>query len=181
MAEEQKTPVKEVVKEAAKAVAKDAVKDAKKEAKGAKEPKEAKKKAGGSRKKKQVVERGKRKEAIARASIKAGKGVVRVNGIQLNAISNPFSKQIMYEPLTFLEQPFDFDITVSVSGGGVMGQAQAVRTAIARALVAFKKNDELKHTLIDFDRFMLVEDARRVEPKKFKGPKARARFTKSYR
>ncbi|MEM4254916.1 MAG: 30S ribosomal protein S9 [Candidatus Norongarragalinales archaeon] len=133
------------------------------------------------RKKKQVVERGKRKEAIARASIKAGKGVIRVNGIALTAFPNPYARQIMAEPLSFLDQQ-DFDIDVSVRGGGVMGQAQAVRTAIARAILAFKKgSEELKKAFVDYDRFILVEDARRVEPKKFKGPKARARFTKSYR
>ncbi len=134
-----------------------------------------------ARKKKQIVERGKRKEAIARASIKAGKGVVRINGVLLNVFPNPFAKQIISEPLSFLEPPFDFDIDVSVRGGGVMGQAQAIRTAIARALVAFKKNEVLKKAFADYDRFLIVEDSRRVEPKKFKGPKARARFTKSYR
>ncbi|HLD62552.1 MAG TPA: 30S ribosomal protein S9 [Candidatus Norongarragalinales archaeon] len=134
------------------------------------------------RKKKQVVERGKRKEAIARASIKAGKGVVRVNGVLLGSFPNPFARQIISEPLTFVQQPFDFDVDVSVRGGGIMGQAQAIRTAIARAILAFKKGDEtLKKEFADYDRFILVEDARRVEPKKFKGPKARARFTKSYR
>ncbi len=135
-----------------------------------------------SRKKKQIVERGKRKEAIARASIKAGKGVVRINSVLLSAFPNPFARQIISEPLTFVEQPFDFDVDVSVRGGGMMGQAQAIRTAIARAILSFKKGDEaLKKAFADYDRFILVEDARRVEPKKFKGPKARARFTKSYR
>ena len=117
------------------------------------------------RKKKQITERGKRKEAIARASIKAGKGAVRVNGTLLSVWPDPFVKQIISEPLSFLEQPLDFDIDISVNGGGIMGQAQAARTAIARALVAFKKNDDvLKKAFADFDRFLLVEDARRVEP-----------------
>src|SRR3989344_9388575 len=127
-----------------------------------------------AKKKKQIVERGKRKEAIARASIKSGKGIIRVNGILLNALGNSFVKQIAPEPLSFVEEPFDFDISVSVKGGGTMGQAQAIRTAIAKALVAFKKNgDELRKTFLEFDRSLVVEDARRVEPKKFKGPKAR--------
>ncbi|HIH19661.1 TPA: 30S ribosomal protein S9 [Candidatus Micrarchaeota archaeon] len=134
-----------------------------------------------TRRKKQIMERGKRKEAIARASIKAGKGIVRVNGILATQFPNPFARQIMLEPLAFLDEPFDFDISVSVKGGGVMGQAQAVRIAMARALVAFKKSDVLRKAFLDFDRSMIVEDTRRVEPKKFKGPKARARFTKSYR
>jgi small subunit ribosomal protein S9 len=62
-----------------------------------------------------------------------------------------------------------------------MGQAQAARTAIARALVAALGDDDLRKRLVEFDRSLLVEDVRRVEPKKFKGPGARARFTKSYR
>ena len=138
-------------------------------------------KARKPRRKKQLVERGKRKEAIARASIKQGSGIVRVNGVLLQSFPNPFARQIIEEPLSFLEQPFDFDIKVSVKGGGFMGQAQAARTAIARAILSFKKNDILRKAFLDFDRSLLIEDTRRVEPKKFKGPKARARFTKSYR
>jgi small subunit ribosomal protein S9 len=135
-----------------------------------------------SRKKKQIVSRGKRKEAVARAYIKAGKGVIRVNGLLLNAFDNPYTKQIIAEPLSFLQEPFDFDISVTTQGGGVMGQAQAARTAIARALIEFRKDgEELKKQFLAFDRSLFIEDARRVEPKKFKGPKARARFQKSYR
>ena len=151
-----------------------------KEPKELKEPKETKAPRK-TRKKKQIIERGKRKEAIARASIKAGKGTVRVNGVLLSSYPNYFARQIIEEPLSFMEQPLDFDINISIRGGGIMGQAQAARTAIAKALVSFKKDDALKKTFLDFDRSLLVDDPRRVEPKKFKGPKARARFTKSYR
>jgi small subunit ribosomal protein S9 len=133
-----------------------------------------------SRKEKFVVVRGKRKEAIARARIKEGRGVVRINGFLLNAFSSPIEREIISEPLSFLNEN-RCDIDVTVSGGGRMGQAQAARTAIARALVAFTKDDPLKQKMLEYDRTLLVEDARRVEPKKFKGPKARARFTKSYR
>ncbi|MFH0836308.1 MAG: 30S ribosomal protein S9 [Candidatus Micrarchaeota archaeon] len=134
-----------------------------------------------SRKKKaQVVTRGKRKRAIARASIKPGSGLVRVNSQLLSSIQNPFFKAIAGEALNFVDCK-GVDISVSVNGGGVMGQAQAVRTAIARALVDHFKDEKLKEEMIAFDRSLLVEDSRRVEPKKFLGPKARARFTKSYR
>ncbi|HLC37881.1 MAG TPA: 30S ribosomal protein S9 [Candidatus Norongarragalinales archaeon] len=135
-----------------------------------------------TRKKKQIVTRGKRKEAIARAYIKAGKGIIRINGLSLNSYANPFARQIIAEPLSFLQEPYDFDISITTNGGGIMGQAQAARTAIARALIEFRKDgEELKKQFLEFDRSLYVEDARRVEPKKFKGPKARARFTKSYR
>ena len=75
-----------------------------------------------------------------------------------------------------------FDISVKANGGGSSGQAQASRTAVARALLeAHGGNDAIRQQMLSFDRSLLVEDPRRVEPKKFKGPKARARFTKSYR
>ena len=73
------------------------------------------------------------------------------------------------------------DISINVKGGGQMGQAQACRVAIARALCGFSGDAALKGRIIAHDRFMLAEDSRRVEPKKYKGPKARARFQKSYR
>ncbi|MCX6767573.1 MAG: 30S ribosomal protein S9 [Candidatus Micrarchaeota archaeon] len=123
--------------------------------------------------------RGKRKAAVARASIREGKGVVRVNGIPLKAFESPFIRETIAEPLAFVEPKYDVDIIVA--GGGVSGQAQAARTALAKALVEFSGDKSLRQKMIQHDRSLLVEDPRRVEPKKFKGPKARARFTKSYR
>ena len=70
---------------------------------------------------------------------------------------------------------------MNVMGGGQMGQAQACRVAIARALIGFSGDAGLKQKMISHDRSMVAEDSRRVEPKKYKGPKARARFQKSYR
>ncbi len=145
----------------------------------------AAKKPARQKKKKLLVQRGKRKEAIARASIRPaaqpGKGVVRINGLALAAIHSPVERAVISEPLQLIESSAQYDVDVAVRGGGRMGQAQAVRTAIARALVAASGDDDLKTRLIEYDRSLLVEDPRRVEPKKFKGPGARARFTKSYR
>lgn len=62
-----------------------------------------------------------------------------------------------------------------------MGQAEAVRTAIARALVKWTRSARLQTALADYDRTMIAGDARRREPKKFGGPGARARDQKSYR
>ncbi|MBU0586162.1 30S ribosomal protein S9, partial [Candidatus Micrarchaeota archaeon] len=62
-----------------------------------------------------------------------------------------------------------------------MGQAQAARVAIAKALVDYTQDEALKKTFLDHDRSLLVDDVRRVEAKKYKGPKARARYQKSYR
>ena len=131
------------------------------------------------RRKQGIVTRGKRKEAIARAYITEGAGRLSVNGLAVEAMQ-PLSREIISEPLQFAKER-NFDVSVSVNGGGIAGQAQAARTAIARAMIAFTKDDKMKEEMHAYDRSLLVEDPRRVEPKKFKGPKARARFTKSYR
>ncbi|HLD76010.1 MAG TPA: 30S ribosomal protein S9 [Candidatus Norongarragalinales archaeon] len=135
-----------------------------------------------TKKKKSPIQvfRGKRKEAKARAFLKKGSGHVYYNGLLLDAHSSPYVRQIITEPLRFLDAFTDLDAYITVQGGGTMGQAQAARVALAHALVATVGGD-LKKRMIEYDRSLLVEDARRVEPKKFKGPGARARFTKSYR
>ena len=127
-----------------------------------------------------IVTRGKRKEATARASIRDGHGTVRINSLKLEAIQSPYVRDIIAEPLRFVDAS-KYDISINVNGGGTMGQAQAARTAIARALVEKTGDAELKKKMLEYDRSLLVEDSRRVEPKKFLGPKARARFTTSYR
>lgn len=144
----------------------------------------AEKKARKARKKSKVaLARGKRKESIARAAVSPGKGRYVFNRVHFNAIQNRFIKDIISEPLNFLGPQVGgaIDIKVYVRGGGQMGQAQAARTAIAKALVEFTGDESLKNAYLEYDRSLLVEDVRRVEPKKYKGPKARARFQKSYR
>lgn len=133
------------------------------------------------RKPKVFVARGKRKRAIARASISAGTGKITFNGVDAFKLDNSFVKQIVLEPVEIAGGVGSYDLKVWVQGGGNMGQAQAARTAIARALVGIAGDTLLKKKFSESDRSLLVEDPRRVEPKKFKGPKARARFTKSYR
>lgn len=125
--------------------------------------------------------RGKRKEAIARATVKEGKGSVRVNAIMLKGFGNKYVRGIIEEPVLLAgPDALKVDIEVHVRGGGAMGQAQACRTAIARALAQWF-GEGLQKKYKESDRYLLREDSRRVEPKKYKGPKARARFQKSYR
>jgi len=141
-----------------------------------------KKKSTKTKKSSSLMVRGKRKESTARATIKEGKGVVRINSVNLEAIQNPFIKELIHEPLVMTQEiASKVDISVSVSGGGAMGQAQAVRLAVARALVAYSKDETLQDRLYERDKFLVSEDSRRVEPKKYMGPKARARKQKSYR
>jgi small subunit ribosomal protein S9 len=86
------------------------------------------------------------------------------------------------EPLALAgERLSNVDIRVKVRGGGVMGQAEAARMAIARALVDWARTAELRKVFTSFDRTMLAGDPRRKEPKKFGGPGARRRKQKSYR
>ncbi len=133
-------------------------------------------------KEKIVISRGKRKESKARARIRSGRGVIRINHKNLTSFNNSYIKEIIMEPLRYIgPEANEIDINVSVTGGGVMGQAQAARTAIARALVAYFDKMNLKEKFAAIDRSLIVEDTRRVEPKKFRGPKARARYQKSYR
>jgi small subunit ribosomal protein S9 len=133
-------------------------------------------------KSKAVVARGKRKLAIARATVKPGKGKIRVNKVLLDSYNNMYVREIIREPLRYAgPEAGDLDISVTVFGGGSMGQAQAARTAIANALVKYFEGSKLREKFVDVDRSLVVEDIRRVESKKYKGPKARARFQKSYR
>ncbi len=127
-----------------------------------------------------IIARGKRKEAVARAYVQKGTGRVFVNKVALNSVNNKLITELVSEPFKFIDNS-QFDIFVNMKGGGTSGQAQAARTAIARALIEASKDKEAREKMNEYDWSLLVEDTRRVEPKKFKGPKARARFTKSYR
>lgn len=126
---------------------------------------------------------GKRKTAIARATVRPGRGRIRINNIPLEILEPKIARDKIMEPLlrTGDEIWKQIDINVKVSGGGFMGQAEAVRTAIARALVRWTRSARLQTILTDYDRTMIAGDARRKEPKKFGGPGARARDQKSYR
>ena len=89
----------------------------------------------------------------------------------------------MLEPVRIAAEELrdDVDVEVSIEGGGVMGQADAARTAIARGLVQHTNDAELRDAYMEFDRSLLVNDVRQSESKKWGGPGARARYQKSYR
>ena len=132
-----------------------------------------------------VFVKSKRKSAIARASAKQGTGKIRVNGYDVNTFEPVELKALMLEPLSVsvdtYNQAEQMSISINVHGGGQSAQAQAIRSAIAKSIVAMSGSESIKKDYMRFDRFMLIDDTRRVEPKKFRGPKARARFQKSYR
>lgn len=135
-----------------------------------------------SEKRRIVLATGKRKTAIARAIIKPGKGRVTINAFPLEAYEQEIARTKINEPLLLLgDRSKAVDITVRVSGGGMIGQAEAARIAIARGMAEWSRSAEVRRLLTKYDRSMLAGDPRRSEPKKFGGPGARRRRQKSYR
>jgi small subunit ribosomal protein S9 len=131
---------------------------------------------------KAVVKSGKRKRSTARAVAKKGKGVVRINSIKLDVYQSELVRGMISEPVEMAGKRMDkIDISVNVEGGGPMSQAEAVRTAIAKAIVSYTDDEELKSMFMEYDRTLLVNDTRRKEPKKPLGRGARRKRQKSYR
>jgi len=125
---------------------------------------------------------GKRKTAIARAVVKEGTGRVTINKIPLEIFSPELARLKIEEPLGLVpEKVKTVDIAVIVNGGGVMGQAAAARTAIARGLVDYYKDEALEAIFRAYDRTLLINDDRRKLPKNPMGPGARSKKQKSYR
>ncbi len=125
---------------------------------------------------------GKKKTAIARATVTDGEGRVRINAQPIELVEPEMARLKMTEPFRIAgEYREEVDIDIDVEGGGFSGQADAVRTAIARALVQHSGDAELRDVFMEFDRSLLVNDVRQREAKKWGGPGARARYQKSYR
>lgn len=123
---------------------------------------------------------GKRKSAIARCSLKLGKGKITFNGQMLSALDNDILKLRISEPLVLAgDLAHTIDIDINVIGGGISGQADAGRLAMARALV--QHDSKLRTVFEEYDRLLLVADVRRKETCKPNDSKARARRQKSYR
>jgi small subunit ribosomal protein S9 len=125
---------------------------------------------------------GKRKTAIARATLKKGLGRVRINKKALEIIEPEMAKLKIMEPLMVVENVAKkVDIDVTVTGGGFMGQAEAARIAIGNALLKFAKDDKLQEKFLEYDRTIIKGDHRRKETKKVGGRGARSKKQKSYR
>jgi small subunit ribosomal protein S9 len=132
---------------------------------------------------------GKRKTAIARATVRKGQGRIRINSEPIEILSPALARRKALEPMQIAEamsRMADVDIAVDVVGGGIMGQVDAIRTAIARGLVKYNggaegEDEELRDMYLRFDRSLLVNDPRRKEPKHPMGRGARKKWQKSYR
>ncbi|MDD5650984.1 MAG: 30S ribosomal protein S9 [Candidatus Nanoarchaeia archaeon] len=123
---------------------------------------------------------GKRKCALAKASLSPGKGNVRINSVLLKNYTPVLARERINEAILLAEDDANkVDINVNVKGGGYQGQNEAARLAIARAFVKFNK--KLKEKFLKYDRNLLVADIRRKEQYKPNDSKARAKRQKSYR
>ncbi len=125
---------------------------------------------------------GKKKTAIARATLKDGKGVVRINKVPLDIYEPRLARLKIQEPVEIAGDLMKtMNIDVVVAGGGTMGQTDAVRTAIAKGIVEWTGDTGLKEAFSEYDRNLLVSDHRQKEKKKFGGLGARSKYQKSYR
>ena len=121
---------------------------------------------------------GRRKSAVARVYLSEGTGKITINKKDINQyFPSAILQYVVRQPLQLLEAAEKYDIKANLDGGGYTGQSQALRLAIARALV--KVNEEDKKALKD--QGFLTRDSRAVEPKKPGQPKARRRFQFSKR
>ena len=105
--------------------------------------------------------------------------ILAARAIQISMGAKPLVD--IKDSLDPIDIAYEVDINIHVVGGGVMGQAEAARMVIAKGLVQWSQDMDLKEKYIQYDRTMLVGDPRRSEPKKYGGPGARARKQKSYR
>jgi small subunit ribosomal protein S9 len=121
---------------------------------------------------------GKRKNAVARVWIKPGKGSVTVNGRPLDVyFARPVLRMILNQPLVVANRLAQYDLKITVAGGGLSGQAGAVRHGLSKALTNYEP--ELRGTLKK--EGFLTRDSRVVERKKYGHKKARASFQFSKR
>jgi small subunit ribosomal protein S9 len=130
-----------------------------------------------------IISSGKKKRAVARAIISKGNGRVTIN--KRNFLNlQIFDRVRIEEPLRIAEKilgKLDFDVEISVRGGGDKGQIDASRLALAKAIVKFSESKELENAYVEYDRNLLVADVRRKESYKPGDSKARKKRQKSFR
>ena len=126
---------------------------------------------------------GKRKRAIARATVKTGTGIIRINGVPVEILEPELARMKIEELLIIVadEKLKTVNIDIKVEGGGQLGQVDAARIALSRAITQFLKKKGVIKAIKSYDRSMLSGDSRQVERKHWGGRKARKRFQKSYR
>ena len=134
-----------------------------------------------------------RKTSSAHVYITKGVGKIRINNVPVEMINPETAREVILAPLEVVGEEFrdKVNISVRVSGGGFMGQAYSSATAISRALIGWTKSkkepkdhpfnkstrQQLKDTILGYDKYLISGDARRKEPKKFGGSGARRRLS----
>jgi small subunit ribosomal protein S9 len=129
-----------------------------------------------SEKDKKIITSGKRKSAVARATLTEGKGDVKINNRDYTTLQF-FDKLRIEEPIRIAKEILgktDFNVSITVRGGGERGQIEASRLALARAISEFAKSKDLTEILSAYDRNLLVADVRRKEARKPGDSRARA-------
>jgi small subunit ribosomal protein S9 len=132
---------------------------------------------------KKVYSSGKRKSAVARALILSGTGKINFNKKDIQTL-HMFDRLKLSEPLEIAKKvlkKIEFDAKISVKGGGERGQIDAARIALAKGIVEFTQDMDLRDAYLRYDRNLLVADVRRKESNKPGDSKARAKRQKSFR
>lgn len=130
-----------------------------------------------------IIASGKRKTAVARAILTEGSGKVMLNKKDYKNLQI-FDKLKVEEPLRIAEKilgKLNFNVNISMRGGGEKGQIEAARLALAKAIIKFANNEQLTKTYLDYDRNLLVADIRRKEAYKPGDSKARKKRQSSKR
>ena len=132
--------------------------------------------------KKNILEVGKRKTAVARVTTKIGTGKIRINNSDLEEyVTSKVLQLKLKEPLIISGSTEKYDLIINVRGGGQSSQVDAIRQGISKAILKITKKDEIRKKFLEYDRSLLIADTRFKEPNKPNVSKARAKRQKSYR
>jgi len=130
-----------------------------------------------------IIVSGKRKRAIARARIKEGSGIIKINKKDYKNLYN-LNRLRIEEPLRIAKDilgKLNFDVNISVTGGGEKSQIEASRLSLAKAIKKFTNSEKITKAFLDYDRNLLVADVRRKEAYKPNDSKARRKRQSSKR
>ena len=129
-----------------------------------------------------IITTGKRKTAVARAYTRKGTGKFLINGTPIEFYPVALLREKLTEPIALIgDKASGIDVEIEVSGGGLTGQVDASRTAMAKGIVKFLNDQTIEDIYRQYDRTIMVNDIRRKLPKKPMGRGARAKRQKSYR
>lgn len=124
---------------------------------------------------------GKRRLAIARAKIKLGRGNIIINSKPLDFWGTELLRLMIKEPLILANMQNKIDAKINVRSGGIVGQAEAIRQALAKGILKLVKDQNLKKTFLEYDRNLIIYDPRRNEPHHSSGRGASKRGSRRHK